>query len=332
MKRSLHILLALVFCCLTACVNQQENVSISPHIISVEDAKNIFEQESNWVLFEISKEEKYQKGHIAGAHRLWRPDYCNEEAYEFGGMRASKSQLERLLSQYGVKNDSKILLYDTKGNVDATRFAWQLELFGFHNFYLINGGKKAWELTNYELTTKLPSSPSTSNFKFEQISENQSFIAHQKEVWEAIQDTQTILVDTRELYEFRGEPFKKNGQKYPFKKGAYANGAIPNALHFNWSNTVDLSNDHCLKSISTIKYDLEKAGISPNKKIIVYCQSGVRSAHTSFVLRHLLNYPHVKNYDGSWIEWTYEAAKNNQNAPIHLAISDSLFQKMYDDL
>jgi len=321
------------FMLLTSCLGREGlMIKTSSYIIDVGEAQQWMVENTNWTLFEISKPSKYTEGHIAGAHRLWREDYSNQTDYEFGGMRASKKQLEDLLGKYGVGSRTKILLYDTKGNVDAARFAWQLELFGFTNFLLINGGKEGWKQTNLPLTKAETNLPKSKVFSFKDQPENQSLIASKEEVLNGITDGKVIIVDTREDYEFIGAPFIKQGKIHSFKKGAFDRGAIPSAIHYNWSNMVDLSFDHKIKNKESIQYDLQKAGIDPNKKIIVYCQSGVRSAHTSFVLRHILGYPNVKNYDGSWIEWSYEAKNGLENPPILKQISEDDFQQLYKDL
>jgi len=330
MKSYLKLLSFIGFLWLMACGSKIEILNEPAPIIDIEQAQKIMQQQDNWVLFEISQSSKYAAQHIENAFHLWRNDYSNLIDFEYGGMRASKKQLEQLLSKYAVDHQTKILLYDTKGNVDAARFAWQLELFGFNNFYLMDGGKKAWQMAKKPLTNKIPALPKPTQFKFQQAIENQSLLADQKEVWRGIQDTQTLIIDTREIYEYQGTPFQKAGQIFPYKKGAFKNGAIPTAIHYNWSNTVNLAFDHTMKSLADIKFDLAKIGVKPEKKIIIYCQSGVRSAHTSFVLRHLLHYPNVENYDGSWIEWTYQNVNGSQTSPTQINATDEQLQAFQD--
>lgn len=310
-----NFLICLLF--LTACL--PSNQTNSKHLITVEEAKTIISSNQNYRLFEISKPKQYNTGHIEGAYNLWRADYSNNEHVNYSGMRATKLQLEKLLSSYAIDQETILLLYDNKGNCDAARFAWQLELWGFDNFKLINGGKKSWELAGCSLTKSVPEKPVYQQFNFSIAEEQQALLANYPAVFAALEDTNTILVDTRELYEYKGEAFEKDGQTYEYKKGAFTYGAIPSAIHFNWSNTVDLKNDHQLKPIETLQYDLEKAGITADKNIILYCQSGSRSSHTQFVLKHILNYPNVKNYDGSWIEWSYFNATKTKDAPIEIS-------------
>ena len=104
------------------------------------------------------------------------------------------------------------------------------------------------------------------------------------------------LIDTRSASEYNGE-FQK--------KGAFMAGMIPNSIQIDWAEAIDYNGDKRFKSLNELESVFTRNGIQKEDQIIVYCHSGVRSAHTTFVLTQLLNYTNVKNYDGSWIEWSY---------------------------
>ncbi len=82
-------------------------------------------------------------------------------------------------------------------------------------------------------------------------------------------------------------------------------GRIPTAIRFDWSELVSIGprEDGTFKDLAVIQQKLEALALQPDQPIIVYCQSGVRSACVTFVLQELLGYQNVKNYDGSWLEW-----------------------------
>lgn len=298
-------------------------------LISVEAAKMLLNSKRDLTLFEVSKREKYAEGHIPGASHIWRPDYASKE-YNYDGMRASREEMENLLSEKGVHPDDLILIYDVKGSCDALRFGFLLEMYGHPNFRVINGGKRAWKEANFELSSEVPEPKERTDFKFSNKN-NEFKLASLKEVEEAINDPSVILLDTREAEEFKGEPYINKGKLYSFKKGAFAAGCIPSAIHLNWSDAVELHTDHRFKCLKDLKYNYEKAGITPDKEIIVYCQSGVRSAHTTFVLSEILGYPNVKNYDGSWIEWSY-FHKKDQSVPIEKHTSESEHNQLLAEL
>lgn len=286
----------------------------SNYLISVKDAFDSINSGFHPVkIIQLSKPEDFVKSHINGATNLWRPDYSTSKD-SIRGLASQKTQIERILSESGVDHNTLLLLYDRKGNVDAFRFAWVLELYGFKNFKIINGGLQSWTMAEYPLATGPSISLDTTNIVLDKM--DSSGIATFDEVREAMDNEDYIIIDTREPYEFNAEPFIYKNGVHAYKPGAFGRGRIPGSLHLNWSELVDLNGDHRIKSLKDIHYDLSRKNISPDKNIIVYCQSGSRSAHTYFVLRHVLNYPSVKNYDGSWIEWSYLNKNNPDNYPV----------------
>lgn len=292
----------------------QTAVTTTPFLLSVEDVKERLANSENFVIFELSKSAKYHQGHLPGAFHLWRPDYENSTDFPYEGMVATRLQMERLLSQHGVIDSTEIIIYDAKGSADAMRLLWILRSYGHHKAAVMDGGKTAWQQAQYPLSEGELPAPVPSVYHFpEPVSSLQ--MAQMEDVLAALIDTNIIIIDTREPEEFMGKPYLHQDKLLYYKKGAFTSGAIPGAIHINWSDAVDLDGDHCFKSLQALQYNFIKKGISPNKQIITYCQSGVRSAHTTFVLTELLGYPNVKNYDGSWIEWSY-FYQNGQQVPI----------------
>lgn len=278
----------------------------SPYLWSVDTVRQLLQSDAApLVLLEVNKEEKYlEEGHLPGALRIWRPDYTVEDAESYGGLRASREQMAALLGRLGIGPNSRIVLYDSKGNVDALRVWWLLQMYGHPQAYIMNGGKSCWQQEEYPLEHSPAPMPRAVTYRFPAPESPQRFAALE-DVLASLRDTSIILLDTREPEEYAGAPFLRKGQVVPWKPGAFINGRIPGAIHLNWSDAVDLHGDHCFKRLADLKYNFEQAGLSPEKTIITYCQSGVRSAHTTFVLTELLGYPDVRNYDGSWIEWSY---------------------------
>jgi thiosulfate/3-mercaptopyruvate sulfurtransferase len=294
---------------------QQEVAPISPFLLSVDDVNELLlSRLEGLVVFEISTVDKYAQGHLPEAQRLWRPDYENLTDYPYEGMMASREQMCVLLREKGVDKDTEIILYDTNGSVDAMRVLWILRNYGHHKVAVMDGGKVAWQQAGYKLSEVQPIKPKASAYCFPD-SITTEHTATLEEVLAGIRDTNVVIVDTREPEEFLGKPYFHKGEVLYYKKGAFSSGCIPGAIHLNWSDAVDLNGDHCFKSLKTLHYNFAKKGITPDKQIITYCQSGVRSAHTTFVLSELLGFPNVKNYDGSWIEWSY-FHQEKQTVPI----------------
>jgi len=261
-------------------------------------------QESRTLLIlQVSPFEVYEGEHIEQAHQIWRPDYAADEGV-VGGMMASQEKVEQLLGKFGMTADTHLVLYDAKGNVDAARFAWILKYYGFTNFCLLNGGLTYWKAQGFKTTSELPNRPTPKRYVLESPIDA-SILARKDDVMTALSDTNTILVDTREGYEYLGQPFISKGKVHHHKKGALRSGSIPGAIHFNWSRLADLHGDHRIKAERDLRFDLEAKGIASDKQIILYCQSGSRTSHMHFVLTEVLKYPWVRNYDGSWMEWSY---------------------------
>jgi len=306
------------FVCFLISSCSQESVNVdscnkddisSPYIMTAKQAHQSISVDDNIILIHICEEKTFYQEHIPNAINLWRPDFRSKAKSEISGLKCSRMELEELLSNIGIDSSSLLLVYDGKGSVDAFRFTWVLDYYGFHNHKVINGGLNSWKKAGYPTTIDITVIRPSTEFKIDASSDN-SLLASLEDVKFAINDPNTIIVDTRESYEYLGQPFISKNKVYQFKKGALASGAIPTAIHLNWSILSDLADDHRIKCERDLRYDLAKLGITPDKKVIVYCQSGSRSSHTAFVLRHILDYPNVKNYDGSWIEWSYEYLHN----------------------
>lgn len=279
---------------------------------------------------QISKQAKFEEGHLPNAIQIWRTDYTSDVKSPVAGLIPSREKLQLLIQSFGFEKGDTLLLYDTKANVDACRFAWTLSLYGFEDYKIMNGGLEYWKQQGFETYTTKQQTPKSSDFQLSDIFK-QEMIADKDDVLNAIEDPETLLIDTRETYEYMGQPFVKQGKLFDFKAGAYCRGSIPTAIHHNWSMMADLEGDHRIKSEKDLRHDLIEKGIASNKKIVLYCQSGSRTSHSYYVLKHVLGYDSVKNYDGSWIEWTYLHTQD-ENIPVYKALNDKEFDNYKNSL
>jgi 3-mercaptopyruvate sulfurtransferase SseA/sterol desaturase/sphingolipid hydroxylase (fatty acid hydroxylase superfamily) len=244
------------------------------------------------LLIDIRKSEAFEKGHIPGAVNIWRPDIRSKDA-AYKGMIASKSEMEDLLGKFGARPDQEIIIYDDQGEVDAARAWWVLFNYGHTNVRLLNGGLTAWEKSGLETSSgSVVIVPGTYQFANKV---NPSRVATTEDVQKAIEDDNIILLDTRTLEEYTGTKMKD---------GAARAGRIPSSVWIDWANAVHYKNTKKFKSAKDLSLLFLEHGITKDKQIITYCQSGTRSAHTTFVLTELLGFENVRNYDGSWIEWS----------------------------
>ncbi len=234
----------------------------------------------------------YDTGHIPGAAGWhWKNDL------ETRVMRniADKEGIQNLLSQAGVSQDTTIVLYGDNNNWFAAYALWLLEYYGLANAKLMNGGRKKWVDEGRPLTSDAPSHPRTS-FR---VGEPQNNIrALRDQVLQRIGKKNVALVDVRSPREYSGELLAP--ENLP-QEGSQRGGHIPSAQNIVWSQATN--EDGTFKSVEELKQLYGGRGITPDKEVIAYCRIGERSAHTWFVLTHLLGYPDVRNYDGSWTEW-----------------------------
>jgi thiosulfate/3-mercaptopyruvate sulfurtransferase len=279
---------------LVAC--QQEKVVASDpvepsYLIEAKDLKTIVNNERIKIL-DFRKKEDYNSGHIVGALHISRGD-IEDKSYPYKGIMASKSQIETLFSGLGIKTNDTIIVYDDNGLGEATRLWWILQNYDFKQIKLLHGGIAAWKTKKGQVTTRVPQVIATV-FKLPEHPTMQYHIS-KEQLYEDLK-SHTVILDTRTKDEFSGKQQKN---------GASKAGRIPNSTHIDWAEAINYDGDKRLKTIKELETIYKRLNVKKTSPIIVYCHSGVRSAHTTFVLTQLLGYKNVRNYDGSWTEWSY---------------------------
>lgn len=261
------------------------------YLIEVEDLKSLMNQ-PNIKILDFRKKEAYNKGHITGAMQIWRNHIVND-SFAYGGMMASTTQIETLFRKLGIHTNDTIIVYDDEGLCEASRLWWILQNYNFKQIKLLHGGIEAWKANGGQVTKAVVEAKET-EFKLNSNS-SMAYYVSKDEVLNAL-DTKTIIIDTRTIDEFSGAN-KKNG--------AAKAGRIPNSIHIDWTESINYHGDKRLKPVQDLEKIFKRLNINKNDSIILYCHSGVRSAHTTFVLTQVLDYKNVKNYDGSWTEWSH---------------------------
>lgn len=234
----------------------------------------------------------YDIGHIPGAIRLdWFTTLQHPILRDF----LSQETFEQVCSEAGISSDTTVVFYGDKSNWFACYSFWIFELYGHQKLKIMNGGRAKWELEGRPYTKEVPTYPQTSYLAREQ---DPNIRAFREEVFKHI-ESHLPLVDVRSPQEYSGELLHMPG--YP-QEGAQRGGHIPGAVSIPWSQAVNEENS-TFKTADELRELYQSQNITPDKEIIAYCRIGERSSHTWFVLKYLLGYPHVKNYDGSWTEW-----------------------------
>ena len=234
----------------------------------------------------------YDEGHIAGAVKLhWRDDLQDPVERDL----VDKPTFERLLSERGIANDTTLVLYGDKNNWFAAYAYWYLKIYGHGDVRILDGGRQKWADEAREFTTETPQ-PQQADYKANERDE--SIRTYRDSVRAQIGEQSKALVDVRSPQEYSGDLIAPPGYE---QEGAQRAGHIPTAASIPWATAV--RDDGTFKSADELRELYEGKGVTPEKEVTAYCRIGERSAHTWFVLRELLGYETVKNYDGSWTEW-----------------------------
>jgi thiosulfate/3-mercaptopyruvate sulfurtransferase len=234
----------------------------------------------------------YQAGHIPNAVGWnWQMDTQDPLCRNI----PSRSAFEALLSRSGITNQTIVILYGDKSNWFAAYAFWLLKYYGHVDVRLLNGGRRKWLLEERPLTTELPRLPST---LYSVGEPDPTLRALRDFVLAGLERPELALVDVRSAREFRGELIAPD---YLPGEGAQRGGHIPGAVNISWGQTVQ--EDGAFKPMAELCALYESYFVTPDKEVIVYCRIGERSSHSWFVLKYLLGYPRVRNYDGSWAEW-----------------------------
>lgn len=252
----------------------------------------IVESDEDPLLYEIS--------HIPGAVKIdWFTTLQHPVRREF----IDKAAFEALCSELGIANDTTVVFYGDKNNWFACYALWLFQYYGHSSLKIMNGGRAKWEKEGRPMVKDVPSYPKTT---YRAKDPDPSIRAFRDDVFRHLEKKEP-LVDVRSPKEYSGELLHM--PNYP-QEGALRGGHIPGAVNIPWSSAVNEA-DGTFRSVEELALLYERYGITRDKDIIAYCRIGERSSHTWFVLKYLLGYPRVRNYDGSWTEWG-----NLVNAPI----------------
>ena len=234
----------------------------------------------------------YETGHIPGAVKVdWHTELNDPVTRDY----VDGEGFAALMSAKGISREDTIVVYGDKSNWWAAYALWVFTLFGHEDVRLMDGGRAKWQAEGREMTTEKPKPAPT---EYPVVERDDSAIrAFLPEVRDSLGDLP--LIDVRSPEEYTGE--RTHMPAYP-EEGALRGGHIPGAKSMPWGKAAN--EDGTFKSAAELKeLYTEQAGLGQSDEVIAYCRIGERSSHTWFVLKHLLGYENVRNYDGSWTEW-----------------------------
>ena len=240
----------------------------------------------------------YNLGHIPTSILIdWRKDVNDPITRDILNI----NDFQTLLQINGINNNTTVILYGDFNNWFAAFAFWVFKYYRYNDVRLLDGGRKKWLEEDRPINKKVVNYPKGNyqlDEKIEPNDEIRAFLGQVKNALVSRRNFQLSLVDVRSEAEYRGEI--TTPPEYP-TEGAQRGGHIPGAKNVPWAQVI--KDDGTFKTVEEIRKLYEEQGITKDKDIITYCRIGERSSHTWFVLKYLLGYPNVKNYDGSWTEW-----------------------------
>jgi thiosulfate/3-mercaptopyruvate sulfurtransferase len=233
----------------------------------------------------------YGEGHVPNAVGwAWDTQLCDTVRRDI----IPKAKFEQLMGSSGIDNNTTVILYGDNNNWFAAWAFWQLKIYDHKDVRLMDGGRKKWIAEGRELSTDVPK-PTAKTYTAKEP--DFSIRAFLPEVQKASAQRTAQLVDVRSPQEYSGEILAPPGLPETCQRG----GHIPGAKSIPWGKACN--EDGTFKSVAELRQLYGGSGITGEQPVIAYCRIGERSSHTWFVLKYLLNFQNVKNYDGSWTEW-----------------------------
>lgn len=259
----------------------------SPTLVSTKWVKNNL---NKIVLIDLSSKSQYQKFHLPKAIFI---DYGwlikPQDGIELSG---GKPHMVKVLSQLGINETDHIVIYDNRGNLDSSRLYWELTKLNHKKVSMLDGGSIAWVLAGYSVTQKITAKKPT-KYLASKSNYQDKYTANKKEVLAAIQDPNTLILDTRTKAEYFGNPKNKKQRT----------GHIPTAIFFPWEVSIDGKNGYRQRDDKGIKEFLSLLKIDNKQQpIIAYCNSGHRASRV-FTLLKSHGFNNIKLYDASMQEW-----------------------------
>jgi len=237
----------------------------------------------------------YEQGHVPGALKLdWHTELQRSDIRDF----IDATGFAELMASRGVSNDTTVVLYGDKSNWWAAYALWFLRYNGHADVRLMDGGRQKWVAEKRPMVSAVPDVAAGSYRVPYRDATIRAFAPDVLRHLMAVKDGTGALIDVRSPQEYTGE--KLHMPEYP-QEGALRGGHVPGAVNIPWASAVNA--DGTFKSADALRKLYATKGVTRDKDVVAYCRIAERSSHTWFVLKYLLGFRDVRNYDGSWTEW-----------------------------
>ncbi|GAB6041039.1 sulfurtransferase [Endothiovibrio diazotrophicus] len=250
--------------------------------------------EEGLLIVDLCRADLYARFHIPGAIHL---DYgaLVSGIQPATGELPAEERLAEVLGGIGLTPESRVVAYDDEGGGKAGRLLWTLDVIGHSRASLLNGGIASWSTEQHPMDGHAVGR----EVRELEVVYGEERVADMGYVLERLHDPDVVLLDARSPEEYRGRV-----------RYALRGGHIPGAVNIDWMEAMDTNRNLRLKPEETLRALFEGAGVTPDKEVIVYCQTHHRSSHTYMALKSL-GYPRLRGYAGAWADWG-----NNMDAPI----------------
>lgn len=260
-----------------------------PALVETKELKSLIYNPSVRIIDLRSSLSDYLRSHIPHAYYLHSENLMIPEK-GIPAQNPNRIYLERLLGEnLCIANNMVTILYSEKSNANTTFFAWSLEYLGYKKFAILNGGWEKWVLDQLPVSQEFSSFPSRKFFGkvFNEI------LAEKRYILKRFHEKNLIIIDVRTPKEYSGE-----------EGDEIRKGHIPGAINIPWETTLEGNEVKVWKKKEDLERYFFKFGVTKDKEVIIYCRTGKDASHLYFTLKHILHFPNVRLYRGSWIEWS----------------------------
>ena len=268
----------------------------APLLIEPRELAQMLRGDEPPLVVHVGNPESHTHGHVPGAVFLPYEALTRDEP-PVSGLVPDDETLGQILSGIGLTPDRHIVAYDADNGGRAARLLYTLAIAGHDRMSMLNGGLTAWVNEAYPIERELV----TAQVSHYRVKRDDSHIADRDYILAHLEDPEVVILDVRSADEYSGRDLKA-------KRG----GHIPGAVHMEWTRAIDKSRHLRMRPFKELQATLASLGVTPDREIIVYCQTHHRSAHTWALLK-ASGFERVRGYPGAWSDWG-----NQPDTPIEI--------------